>query len=464
MENKKKVFVFLPDGVGLRNFAFTKFKEVGCLQNFEVVYWNKTDFDLTEIGLTEIKVSKLKSHFLTDLFKRAKIEIELNSFKTRFSDQVYDSYKFPTYKGNFKAYIKFVLVKVLILFFQFKRGHRILQHLMNFSEKRTSYYKQCLAQLKKEKPAFIFCTNQRPVLAISPILAAKEIGIPTATFIFSWDNLPKATLVIETDYYFVWSKHMKEELLKYYPHIKENQVKITGTPQFEPHYQENLIISKQEFFKKYNLDENKKYICFSGDDEVSSPNDPEYLKDLAESVLELNKHGYQLGIIFRKCPVDFSGRYNHVLHEYKEVICSIDPLWKKKGDYWNSVMPTKEDLSLLISTIFYSEFVINVGSSMVFDFICFNKTCCYVNYDVPNSINLNWSTNKSYNLVHFRSMPSKDSVVWINSKVDLEDKIKAVIKGELSSVTQAKEWFEKIVVYPVQRSSDRIWKAIDELI
>ena len=65
MENKKKVFVFLPDGVGLRNFAFTKFKEVGCLQNFEVVYWNKTDFDLTEIGLTEIKVSKLKSHFLT---------------------------------------------------------------------------------------------------------------------------------------------------------------------------------------------------------------------------------------------------------------------------------------------------------------------------------------------------------------------------------------------------------------
>jgi hypothetical protein len=35
--------------------------------------------------------------------------------------------------------------------------------------------------------------------------AAQELGIPTATFIFSWDNLPKATLVLEPDYYFVWS-------------------------------------------------------------------------------------------------------------------------------------------------------------------------------------------------------------------------------------------------------------------
>jgi hypothetical protein len=38
------------------------------------------------------------------------------------------------------------------------------------------------------------------------LLAAQQLGIPTATFIFSWDNLPKATMVVETDYY-VWSDH-----------------------------------------------------------------------------------------------------------------------------------------------------------------------------------------------------------------------------------------------------------------
>jgi hypothetical protein len=44
------------------------------------------------------------------------------------------------------------------------------------------------------------------------LLAAQQLGIPTATFIFSWDNLPKATMVVETDYYFV-GDHMKLELL-----------------------------------------------------------------------------------------------------------------------------------------------------------------------------------------------------------------------------------------------------------
>jgi hypothetical protein len=34
------------------------------------------------------------------------------------------------------------------------------------------------------------------------LLAAQQLGIPTATFIFSWDNLPKATMVVETDYYY----------------------------------------------------------------------------------------------------------------------------------------------------------------------------------------------------------------------------------------------------------------------
>jgi hypothetical protein len=33
------------------------------------------------------------------------------------------------------------------------------------------------------------------------LLAAQQLGIPTATFIFSWDNLLKATMVVETDYY-----------------------------------------------------------------------------------------------------------------------------------------------------------------------------------------------------------------------------------------------------------------------
>ena len=39
------------------------------------------------------------------------------------------------------------------------------------------------------RPSVLFCSHQRPpVIAAGPVLAARRAGIPTATFIFSWDN------------------------------------------------------------------------------------------------------------------------------------------------------------------------------------------------------------------------------------------------------------------------------------
>jgi hypothetical protein len=52
---KKKIFILLPDGVGLRNFAFTSFAEIGEQMGWEVALWNQTPFELKELGYKEIK-------------------------------------------------------------------------------------------------------------------------------------------------------------------------------------------------------------------------------------------------------------------------------------------------------------------------------------------------------------------------------------------------------------------------
>jgi hypothetical protein len=130
--------------------------------------------------------------------------------------------------------------------------------------------------------------------------------------------LPKGIKIIATDFYFVWSEHMKNELQYYYPDIKESQIFITGTPQFEPHYEKQFLNTKEVFFNQNGLDLSKKYICFSGDDVTTSPNDPHYLLDVAKAVEQLNAKGHNLGIIFRRCPVDFSNRYDFVSEKYAD--------------------------------------------------------------------------------------------------------------------------------------------------
>jgi hypothetical protein len=258
---------------------------------------------------------------------------------------------------------------------------------------------------------------------------------------------------------------MKNELQYYYPYIKESQIFITGTPQFESHFVTQFLIPKETFFKEYGLDLSKKYICFSGDDVTTSPNDPQYLYDVAWAVETLNSKGYNLGIIFRRCPVDFSKRYDTVLEKYKNTIVSINPKWKKMGETWNTILPTKEDLVLQMNTVFHSEFVVNLGSSMVFDYVAFKKPCAFINYDVINEKFPNWSVKKIYNFIHFRSMPTKDSVIWLNSPEEIESKFESMLNSKDTKIVHnAQQWFEVINQHPPEKASERIWDAIEMIL
>lgn len=439
----KKLFVLIPDGVGLRNFAYTQFPNFVKEAGWELVYWNATSFDLQKMGFQEIKLHS-QARSWTDLLKRAKIISELNHFGQKSNNPVYEKYKFPAGSKGWKKKLKNSIVSGLVKKFQGEKGLGRLRQKMEESERKSGSYQHCKALLKKEQPDVVFCTSQRPVNAIAPVLAAKDLVIPTVCFIFSWDNLPKATKVIDTDYYFVWSEYMKAELLKYYPYIQSNQVRITGTPQFEMHYNKNVVLPKEVFFKKYQLNNEKKYLCFSGDDITTSPHDEYFLKDVAIAVKKLNEKGENIGIIFRRCPVDFSGRYDNVLKDFSEIIISIDPNWTGNGDSWNEAMPKKEDLILQTNIVEYSFMVINVASSMVFDFAARGKPCAYLNYLLPLK-DLQKDIREIYHYVHFESMPTKDSVYWIDKKEDIETVILKSLKTSNKEILErTKEWFERI--------------------
>ena len=318
--------------------------------------------------------------------------------------------------------------------------------------------------MKEHNPSLVFCSNQRNTQGISALLAARDLGIKTVCFIQSWDNVPNAMQVFETDFYFVWSDLMKEELLKYYSFIKSEQVFVTGTPQFEPHYNQKLIQSREVFFERYGLDIEKRYICFSGDDETTSPLDQYYLEDLANVVRSLNSKGENIGIIYRKCPVDTTKRYDNVIDSNKDIIKVLDPIWDYNTKQEDLAMPTREDSAMLVNVCEHSEFVTNVCSSTVFDFVVHNKACVYYNYEQPQLKKGIRDIGQNYNYVHFRSMPSKEAVVFCNDKKDLEYLVKQVLNSKVSNVVECLKWYEIVVGKSPIKSSENIWKAICEII
>lgn len=461
---EKKIFLLLLDGVGLRNFAYSKFNDVGTKRNFNIVFWNKTVFPIESLGFRELKSDFYKLHPFTDILKIVKNRVSLNLSIKKTKDTVYQSYKFKYRYNKLNTAIKSTVSWLLTGVLSNEKGLVFLDKATNYFERKTAYYNYCKEILQAEKPDMVFCTSQRHIHSVAPLLAAKDLKIPTAAFIFSWDNLPKATLVVDTDYYFVWSEYMKAEMQFYHPNIKESQIIITGTPQFEIHFEKENLMSKEAFFKEHGLDLNKKYICFSGDDVTTSPDDPKYLEDLALAVERLNQKGHNLGIIFRRCPVDFSTRYDYILERYPDMIVKIDPLWKPFTDFWDAILPTKEDGILFSNIAEHSEMVVNLGSTTVFDFVAHNKPCGYFRYNQKEQLNPNWDIFKCYKFVHFCSMVSTDAVIYLDSPEDIDSKIEKVLNHEHQlNLDDANRWFQTINQYPPQLASERIWDALNKI-
>ena len=129
----------------------------------------------------------------------------------------------------------------------------------------------------------LLCSHHRPPRILPPVLAAKSLGIPTATFIFSWDNLTsKGRIAAPFDHYLVWSELMRQELLRYYPDVSGRSRPRGRRPQFDPYADEDLLWSREEFCRRIGADPSRPLICFSGGDAGTCPEDPEHVRLLAE--------------------------------------------------------------------------------------------------------------------------------------------------------------------------------------
>ena len=455
----QKVLFIINDGVSLRNFVYSDF--FFKKRDFNVEVWYDLPFELKLDGVKTEKI-KLSTNSLTDLLKVSYINSKLKQLSREQNDTIFLDYIFTTKTVGFKNRLKSFFRKLVV--FTFKSNSESILKLIEFNERYFGFNTELFHKLKNVNPALIFFTSQRSSNFFQIHTIAKKINTKTATFIFSWDNPPKATLLYKTDFFFVWSDFMKKELTSYYKFTHDSKILVTGTPQFEFHFKQ---YDEHFMMKSIGLDSNSQYVCFTGDDFTSSPQDHLYLKDFASQIHQYNlDNSTNFKIIFRPCPVDFSSRYDDVLKEYDKLIIKIQPKWQKIGSVWNSIIPEKEDNIVLKIILQNSIFVTNLGSSIVFDAACNNTPCAFVNYN-PDLSNIQKDVNRAYKYKHFESMTNKNSVFWINEPKDWKMILEVLSKNTspLNNIVQsAQKWFEVINQQPADQASERIVKAIDQII
>lgn len=317
---------------------------------------------------------------------------------------------------------------------------------------------------RRTNPSVVFCSHQRPPEVLPAILAARSLGIPTATFIFSWDNLTsKGRIAAPFDHFLVWSELMRSELLRYYPDVTPDRVHVAGTPQFDPYAASELHWSREEFFARVGADPARPLICYSGGDTGTAPEDHLHVRVLMEQIRDGKiKHNPQ--VLLRPAPVDDGVRYDEVRRDFPELIYAA-PFWiHAEPGNWASVIPSPDDVQFLANLTRHADLNVNLASTMTLDFAIHDRPVVNIAFDVadppPHGKPL-WEYY--YRFDHYRPIVEIGAARFARSRDELAEHINTYLENPAFDRDARKRLVELEVALPIGQASQQIVETLRQI-
>jgi hypothetical protein len=455
----KKLGIVITDGVGFRNFVMSDFI-VEALEQFDkvIIYSGLPESCYQSFNNPKLEIKELtvfKEGKATWAFRKWKEIAHLQKYKSFYGMKDNLTIGYPR-NNSFRS----IYVKGLYFFTNLINSNSSIlfaEKLQFLSFSKNSITKEYLVLLKKDKPSHVFFTHQRPPFLAPFLYAAIQSKIPTSTFIFSWDNLAsKGRMLGAFDHFLVWSQLMKEELLYFYPNVENENVQIVGTPQFEPYVLDKYKSTKEEFLDKFELDANKKIICYSCADVSIGPNDPVVIKAIAEAIKN-NEIESKAQLLVRTSPAEDDRRFKAIREEFPEIIWNV-PKWiltrENHKESWSQRIPSQEDIIDLRSILENADLSINMCSTMSLDFMLFDKPV--INTVFGNLENGLYNDQRFLNYNHYKKVIDGNAVTIAKDRKELIEQINQTFGNPNERENDRKAMIDLQIGQNLQGTSKRI--------
>lgn len=213
-----------------------------------------------------------------------------------------------------------------------------------------------------------------------PLRVAARMGIKTAGFIFSWDNLTsRSRILVPYDYWFVWHEQMKRQLLDQYDHIRESDVLVTGTPQFDFHFKPQYILSRQELCSRIGLDPDRPFILYTTGVDKHFPEEARHLRLVIGMLKDIELSG-RPQLVVRTYVKGTSPETKVIASENHPDVYFPPVAWDSR---WYT--PAYADLEIYSSLVHYAALSINAASTVTLEFFLKDKPVINLDFDPPGS-------------------------------------------------------------------------------
>jgi hypothetical protein len=295
-------------------------------------------------------------------------------------------------------------------------------NLLSGTERKASRFlrpnNHYLDLFRKLKPSLVFNgSHVHSANAIQPVQAAQWLGIPTATFIFSWDNLTSQGRVMPPyAYYLVWNEAIKQQLLGIYEFVRPEQVFVTGTPQFDPHFQKDSYWSRERFCQEVGADPARPIVLYATGMPNHMPGEDELVEQIAGLLSPMKQFGSPQ-LLVRVYAKDRSGRFEPLKKRRPDILFPEVP-WEP-----NWLTPKPADLPLWTNTLRHSALGINVASTVSLELCMFDKPVINVGYNPPSVPTREMEYLRYYSFDHYRPVVESGAVQVAKTRDELRQLI-----------------------------------------
>lgn len=322
--------------------------------------------------------------------------------------------------------------------------------------KTTDAYLELLRELR---PSLVFNgSHVHSRVATQAVQAAQWLNIPTATFIFSWDNLTsQGRILLPYDYYLVWNEQLKDQLLGMYDRIRSDQVFVTGTPQFDFHFREEFYQSRDDFCAEIGADPNRPIVFYTTGMANHMPGEPELVEQIADMLAEVSGNGAPQ-LLVRVYPKDLTRRFEPLKSKRPDILfqkCAWRESW---------LTPKFEDAFGLINALRHCAIGINVASTVTLELFMFDKPVINVGYNPPSVSAKEHRFADFYDFDHYRPLVESGAVEVAGNPREMFELIKEYLSEPTRKSAERRAFIEEMFGSTLDgRSSYRVAKTLLEI-
>jgi hypothetical protein len=338
-----------------------------------------------------------------------------------------------------------------------RAGLELLSRIERASSRVLKNTDEYLRLMKKIRPALVFNgSHVHSSVATQALQAAQWLGIPTATFIFSWDNLTsQGRIILPYDYFLVWNEHLKKQLLEMYPRISPENVYVTGTPQFDFHFRPKFFQTREHFCAKNGLNPARPFVFYTTGMANHMPCEPEIVEEIAEMLGEIEgENAPQLFV--RVYPKDLTGRFEDLKRRRPDIVFQ-KTAWEKS---W--LTPRYEDSFALINALRHCALGINIASTVSLELCMFDKPVVNVGYNPPGAQSPVFADY--YEFDHYRPLVEIGAVEVAQNAREMRDLLRKNLCEPSRRRMERKRLIEEMFGATLDgRSANRVAQALLEI-